>query len=74
MASVTIRNLDEAVLVRLRRRAVASGRSLEEELRRIMRRAADVDRDDFLAWVDVHRIAVPSGVDVVDVVRRGRQR
>jgi len=74
MASVTIRNLDEAVLMRLRRRAASAGRSLEEELRRIVLRAADVERDEFLSWVDQHRISVPTELDVVDVLRRDRQR
>lgn len=37
MASITIRNLDEDVKTRLRVRAADSGRSMEEEVRRILR-------------------------------------
>ena len=37
MASITIRNLDEDVKARLRVRAADNGRSMEEEVRRILR-------------------------------------
>ncbi len=37
MASLTIRNLDDAVKRRLRLRAAAHGRSMEDELREILR-------------------------------------
>ena len=36
MASITIRNLDEVVKVRLRVRAAGNGRSMEEEARLIL--------------------------------------
>jgi plasmid stability protein len=39
MASITIRNLDDAVKQRLRLRAAEHGRSMEEEARDILRRA-----------------------------------
>ena len=39
MASITIRNLDDDVKVRLRVRAAGNGRSMEEEARLIMREA-----------------------------------
>jgi plasmid stability protein len=73
MASVTVRNVEEAVVRRLRQRAAESGRSLEEELRRILRRAANVDRDEFLAWVEARRLPAPPDVDVVDLLRRERR-
>jgi len=37
MASITIRNLDEATKARLRIRAAQHGRSMEEEARRLLR-------------------------------------
>ena len=37
MATLTIRNLDDAVRDRLRRRAVEHGHSMEEEVRQILR-------------------------------------
>ncbi len=39
MASITIRNLDDGVKQRLRRRAADHGRSMEEEARDILRQA-----------------------------------
>ncbi|MYC64990.1 MAG: plasmid stabilization protein [Acidobacteriia bacterium] len=39
MASITIRNLNDEVMTRLRARAVANGRSLEEEAKLILRDA-----------------------------------
>ena len=39
MASITIRNLDDDVKIRLRMRAAGNGRSMEEEARLIMREA-----------------------------------
>lgn len=39
MASITIRNLDDQVKVRLRARAAGRGRSMEEEARLILRDA-----------------------------------
>lgn len=43
MAQVLIRNLDQSVIERLRRRAKQRGRSLEAELRLVLARAADED-------------------------------
>ena len=37
MASITIRNLDDEVKTRLRVRAATNGRSMEEEVRTILR-------------------------------------
>ncbi len=39
MASITIRNLDDDVKTRLRVRAAENGRSMEEEVRQILREA-----------------------------------
>ena len=41
MASITIRNLDDDVKTRLRVRAAERGRSMEEEVRVILREAVD---------------------------------
>ncbi len=41
MASITIRNLDNDVKTRLRIRAAAHGRSMEEEARLILREAVE---------------------------------
>jgi plasmid stability protein len=49
MAQVLVRNLDEAVVERLKARAAAKQRSLEAELREILEEAARPDRDAALA-------------------------
>ena len=41
MASITIRNLDDDVKTRLRRRAAGHGRSMEQEARVILAEAVD---------------------------------
>ena len=43
MAQLLVRNIDEDVKERLRRRAALRGRSMEEEVRDILRAAADQD-------------------------------
>ena len=45
MASITIRQLDDALKRRLRLRAARNGRSMEDEARTILRHAAAEDRD-----------------------------
>ncbi len=41
MAQLVVRNLDSAVKVRLQKRAQRNGRSMEEEVREILRAAAN---------------------------------
>jgi plasmid stability protein len=45
MAQITIRNLDDAVMQALRKRATAAGRSVEDEARRTLANATGVDRE-----------------------------
>jgi plasmid stability protein len=49
MAQVLVRNLDDAVVARLKQRAAAKQRSLEAELREILERAARSDKAEALA-------------------------
>jgi len=44
MAQVLVRNLDEGIVQRLKRRAERQGRSLQAELRYILEHAAKTDR------------------------------
>ena len=44
MASITVRNLDDDLKNRLRIRAAENGRSMEQEVREILRSALEVDR------------------------------
>lgn len=45
MAAITVRRLDESVVQRLKARAKINGRSLEGEVRQILRAAVDNDMD-----------------------------
>jgi len=53
MASLSVRNLDDDLVVRLKRRAVRHGHSAEAEVREILRRAliaeTDLSFDDLAA-------------------------
>nr|SPS06151.1 conserved protein of unknown function [Candidatus Nitrotoga fabula] len=65
MASITIRNLDEDIKHRLRVRAAERGRSMEEEVREILRRVMMEDsppRD--LAAAIRDRAASFGGIDL----------
>jgi antitoxin FitA len=44
MAQLLVRNIEESVKRRLKKRAEANGRSLEGEVREILRSAADVSK------------------------------
>ena len=64
MASMTIRNLDDGLKQRLRIRAAAHGRSMEDEARDILRAALSTDevRPSNLAAAMRARIAPLGGV------------
>ena len=65
MASITIRNLDDDIKLRLRIRAAKHGRSMEEEARAILRRAMDeATPPRNLAAAIRARIAPLGGVDL----------
>jgi plasmid stability protein len=51
MATITVRNLDEEVQRRLKRRAAANNRSMEAEARAILS-AAVADGDFVTAWLE----------------------
>lgn len=54
MATITIRNLDERVRARLKQRAAANDRSMEAEVREILRNV--VGQPDFArSWVEAYR-------------------
>ncbi len=65
MASITIRNLDEDVKSRLRVRAACNGRSMEEEVRLILRDAVGCGKPPrSLASAIRARTAPLGGVDL----------
>ena len=59
MASLTVRQLDEALKKRLRLRAARNGRSVEDEVRTILRSAA-TDADSFAAAPEIDAPARPA--------------
>ena len=76
MGQILIRNLDDAVIDALRRRAAASGTSMEEEARRALTAAVGLDRAaaaDRLAAVR-RRIGRVDGPSTLDDLRRDRAR
>lgn len=64
MASMTIRNIDDQLKTRLRVRAAAHGRSMEDEARDILRAALSVEekRPTNLAEAIRRRMAASGGV------------
>ena len=74
MGQLTIRNVDEAVVQALRRRAAAAGRSTEEEARRSLAMAVGVDREAARARLDAVRAAITHDDDqpVEQLVRKLR--
>jgi len=76
MGRILVRNLDDAVIEALRRRAAASGTSTEEEARRALAAAVGLERGaaaQRLAEVR-RRIGRLEGPSVVDDLRRDRAR
>jgi plasmid stability protein len=71
MASITIRQFDEQLKVRLRLRAAKHGRSMEEEARDILRSALSTEpsRSGNLAEAIRRRFAPLGGVDLPDLPR-----
>ena len=78
MATLTIRNLDQAVVDRLKAQAKANNRSLEGELRTILEAKVPVlDKKGILERVDRIAAMTPPGVkqtDSVELLREDRDR
>ena len=74
MAQVIVRNLDEQVVSSLKFKAELHGHSLEQELRQILKRAAELTPQEKIALVD--RIAAkqkgPLEDDSTDLIRENR--
>jgi plasmid stability protein len=77
MANVTVRNLDDAVVEALKKRARANNRSLEGELRQILTDAAKpVDQPDPRALAERIAAVTPDRpqTDSADLLHEGRRR
>jgi plasmid stability protein len=61
MATITVRNLDEAVKARLRIRAAENGRSMEAEAREILRAALLDDPPRRGLGTRIHELFAPLG-------------
>lgn len=61
MASITVRNLDGEVKSRLRTRAAEHGRSMEEEVRVILRQAVDLEPEPENLASFIHDCFAPFG-------------
>ncbi|HYQ08732.1 MAG TPA: flavoprotein, partial [Xanthobacteraceae bacterium] len=70
MASITIRQLDDALKRQLRLRAARNGRSMEDEARTILREAASLDDGKIEARADAQQHAAPRGRVVADAPAR----
>jgi plasmid stability protein len=76
MASMTIRQLDDALMQRLRVRAAMHGRSLEDEARDILRTALARDETSAQPLIESirARVAPLGGVDLELPTRGGMRR
>ena len=74
MAQVIVRNLDEQVVSSLKFKAELHGRSLEQELRDLLKRAAELTKEEKLALVDRIRAMTPQRLetDSADLIREDR--
>ncbi len=72
MASITIRNLDDALKRRLRIRAAERGRSMEEEVREILRQTVGTSPKDLGRAIHA-RFAALGGVEL-ELPERGPRR
>ena len=74
MAQVIVRNLDDDVVSSLKFKAELHGHSLEQELREILKRAAELTPEEKVALAD--RIAAmtprPLADDSADLIREDR--
>lgn len=73
MGQIIVRNLDDAVIARLKARALAQNTSLEQTVRDILSAAAKRDREELLAKLDAIRAKSPPGtLDSTALIREDR--
>ncbi len=75
MGQVVIRNIDDAVLARLKEKAERANRPLEQTLREILADAARPSKDEVLARLDAIRTrSTYTTLDATDLIREDRDR
>jgi plasmid stability protein len=74
VAQLTIRQLDDEVITRLRQRAARAGHSMEQEARELLTRATMPDRQQVVAMLRAHRAGFGDRVfsDSGELVRQMR--
>jgi plasmid stability protein len=75
MGKLLIRNLDDAVIAKLRQRAAANGNSMEEEARQALAKAVGFDLSAWLADIDAFRQGLPvmpANYSSLDSLHEGR--
>lgn len=75
MGKLLIRNLDDAIIERLRQRAVAKGNSMEEEARQTLARAIGFDVEAWRADVEAFSRSLPempADYSSLDALHEGR--
>ena len=74
MGQVLVRNLEDDVIERLKRKAAADGLSLEEGLRRLLREASGPTTEEILAGLESCRKLTPPGPRVLaeELIREDR--
>jgi plasmid stability protein len=74
VAQVIVRNLDDDAVSSLKFKAELHGHSLEQELREILKRAAELTTEEKLALVDRIRAMTPERLktDSTDLIREDR--
>ncbi len=73
MATITIRNLDDAVKTRLRIRAASHDRSMEEEARVILREALEDGNDENGLATLIHKRFMAAGGVELPLPERSQQ-
>ena len=75
MATLLIRNIDDAIAERLRVQARRKGISVEEEVRRIITQATTLTLDEAVRSMDEIRArSKPTTTRSVDLIREDRER
>ena len=73
MGQIIVRNLDDAVIARLKAKAELAGTSLEQTVREILEAATKPSREELWAMIDRMREASPpSDLDSTALIREDR--
>jgi antitoxin FitA len=76
MATLVIRNIEEGLHARLKQRATAAGRSMEEEVRNLLRESLEAEPvpPDTSLWSGMRALFEPLGGVELDIERQPGQR